>query len=80
MPLILSILLEESVEIAWCYLERTGELGDPSEARRFLSDVIVSMIRRGTKSRLILSNRAIAACQTRKIDSRKRVPAKAMEP
>ena len=54
----LSQLLEESFEIAWDYLERTGELGDAAAASRFLSDTIEIMIRGGQRNRLALSNRA----------------------
>jgi hypothetical protein len=63
MTISLSQLLEESFQIAWEYLERSGELGDGASASRFLSDVIESMIRRGQRSRLALSNRAISAYQ-----------------
>jgi hypothetical protein len=56
-------LLEESFQIAWEYLERTGELGDAALASRFLSDSIEAMIRRGERSQLALSNRAISAYQ-----------------
>jgi hypothetical protein len=63
MTISLSQLLEESFQIAWEYLERTGELGDGAAASRFLSDVIETMIRRGQRSRLALSNRAISAYQ-----------------
>jgi hypothetical protein len=59
----LSQLLEESFQIAWEYLERTGELGDGAIASRFLGDAIAIMIRHGQRSRLALSNRAIAAYQ-----------------
>jgi hypothetical protein len=59
----LSKLLEESFQIAWEYLERTGELGDGAVASRFLSDTIEAMIGRGQRSRLALSNRAISAYQ-----------------
>jgi hypothetical protein len=38
MTVSLSQLLEESFQIAWEYLERTGELGDGAAASRFLSD------------------------------------------
>lgn len=65
MTLALSLLLEESVQIAWNYLQRSGEIEDPWEANKFLNDVVVAMIRRGTTSRLLLSNRAIAAYQKR---------------
>src|ERR1700733_11994008 len=44
-------------------LGRSGELGDGASASRFLSDVIETMIRRGLRSRLALSNRAIIAYQ-----------------
>jgi hypothetical protein len=57
MNISLSQLLEESFQIAWEYLERTGELGDGATASRFLSDTIEAMIRRGQRSRLALSNR-----------------------
>jgi hypothetical protein len=63
MTISLSQLLEESFQIAWEYQERTGELGDGAAASRFLSDKIEAMIRRGGRSRLTLSNRAISAYQ-----------------
>jgi hypothetical protein len=61
MTLSLSQLLEDSFQIAWEYLERSGELGDGAAASRFLSDVIET--RRGQRSQLALSNRAISAYQ-----------------
>ena len=67
MSISLSQLLEESFQIAWEYLDRTGELGDGVIASRFLSDTIEAMIRRGQRSRLALSNRAIAAYQRRNL-------------
>ena len=63
MTISLSQLLEDSFQIAWEYLERTGELADSAVASRFLSDTIETMIRRGQRSRLVLSNRAISAYQ-----------------
>jgi hypothetical protein len=59
----LPLLIESSVEIAWDYLTRTGELGDPIKAGRFLSDAIELMVRRGERRRLMLANKAIAAYQ-----------------
>lgn len=61
MTVSLSQLLEDSFQIPWEYLERMGELGDAAVASRFLSDAIENMIRRGQRSRLALSNRAISA-------------------
>jgi hypothetical protein len=63
MTVSLSQLLEDSFQIAWEYLERSGELGDNASASRFLSDVIETMISRGQRSRLALSNRTISAYQ-----------------
>jgi hypothetical protein len=68
MTISLSQLLEESFQIAWEYLERTGELGDCAAASRFLSDTIEAKIRRGERSRLALSNRAISAYQRFRMD------------
>jgi hypothetical protein len=70
MTVSLSQLLEDSFQIAWEYLERSGELGDGASASRFLSDVIETMVHRGQRSRLALSNRAISAS---KIDDAGRV-------
>jgi hypothetical protein len=69
MTISLSQLLEESLQIAWEFLERTGELGDGAEASRFLSEKIEAMIRRGERSRLALSNRAISAYQRFEVNS-----------
>lgn len=57
----LPILLENSVQIAWDYLEATGELGNAEVAAPFLTDHIELMIRRGERRKLLLSNSAIGA-------------------
>jgi len=57
----LASLMEESLQIAWDYLERTGEIEDNWVASRYLGDAIELMIRQGQRSRLVLSNRAITA-------------------
>jgi hypothetical protein len=62
----LPILMEKAIEIARDYLERTGELGDPEEASKFLMNRVEAMIRRGERSRLVLSNKAITAYQQAK--------------
>jgi hypothetical protein len=59
----LPILMENSIQIAWDYLERSGELEDHSVASQVLLDAVELMVREGVRSRLILSNRAIAAYQ-----------------
>jgi hypothetical protein len=57
----LASLMEESLQIAWDYLERTGEIEDTWVASRYLGDAIELMIRQGQRSRLVISNRAITA-------------------
>jgi hypothetical protein len=55
------LLMENSIQIAWDYLEGTGELGDPEVAARFLTDAVEILIRRGETRKLMLANRAIDA-------------------
>ena len=52
-------LVEQSFEIAWSVLERSGELRERERAALFLADTIVDMVGRGERRRLLLSNRAI---------------------
>ncbi|WP_426535836.1 hypothetical protein [Bradyrhizobium sp. McL0615] len=59
----LPLLIDSSIEIAWDYLNRTGELGEPMVAGRFLSDTIELMVRHGERRRLMLANKAIVAYQ-----------------
>lgn len=59
----LPLLIESSIEIAWDYLERTGELDDADIACRFLGETIELMVRRGECRRLMLANKAITAYQ-----------------
>ena len=53
----LSQLLEESVDIAWVYLQRSGEV--ENDAARYLTDSIEAMIRSGQRNRMFLANIAI---------------------
>lgn len=55
------LLREESVKIAVDYLDRAGEIDDISETREFLINKVEFMMAQGERSRLLLSNRAIAA-------------------
>jgi hypothetical protein len=59
----LSALLEESFDIAWNFLQASGEIEDVAVANRFLTDTIDLMIRAGRRNKLVLSNRAIVAYQ-----------------
>lgn len=57
----LPMLVESSVQIAWDYLERTGELGSPEVASQVLIETVETMIMRGERRKLLLSNKAIDA-------------------
>ena len=54
-------LIAEAKQIAWEFLERSGEIDDPEELDQFLIGKIERMIGQGQRNRLALSNRAIAA-------------------
>lgn len=60
------ILIESSVQIAWDFLERSGEIDDPVEAGRFLLEAVGDLARKGERRRLLLSNRAIDAYRRRR--------------
>lgn len=64
MDVSLSELLEESVEIAWVYLQRTGQADD--DAARYLTDTVEAMIGRGQRNRMFLANIAIIKYQAYK--------------
>ena len=53
--------LETSIQIAWDYLARTGELGEPQVAARILMDTVERLIRHGENRSLKLSKNAIDA-------------------
>ncbi len=50
-----SVLIESSIQIAWDFLERSGEIENPVIASRFLYDSIELMVRQGVRNRLLLS-------------------------
>jgi hypothetical protein len=62
-------LIEKSIQIAWDYLERTGEIEDESEANRFLMRSVDQMVMQGERRRLMLANRAIDAYRHRNCGS-----------
>jgi hypothetical protein len=60
-------LVENSLQIAWDYLERTGSIADPHQTAEILLQSIKTQILRGENRKLMLSNRAIAAYERRKL-------------
>jgi len=59
-----SQLLEEAVNIAWVYLQRTDELVAGNAAAYFLCERVDAMIRRGHRNRMFLANMAIVKYRT----------------
>ena len=57
----LPALVENSLEVAWNYLDGLGEISDPQKTAEFLLRSIQSQILRGETRALMLSNRAIDA-------------------
>jgi hypothetical protein len=53
-------LLIEAKQIAWEFLDRSGEIDDAGEVNQFQTGKIEQMIAQGQRNRLALSNRAIA--------------------
>lgn len=53
------VLIERAIQIAWDYLELTGQLDDPEITSRFLLNEIETMVRKGERRQLMLSNLAI---------------------
>jgi hypothetical protein len=63
----LPILIENSLQIAWDYLERTGGIADPQQTAEILLGSIKTQILRGENRKLMLSNRAITAYERHKL-------------
>jgi hypothetical protein len=57
------LVMENAIQIALNFLERSGEIDDYTEACRFVADRVEFMMRQGQRNRLVLANRAIAAFQ-----------------
>jgi hypothetical protein len=63
----LPILIENSLQIAWDYLDRTGDIADPQQTAEILLESIKAQILRGENRTLMLSNRAITAFERHKL-------------
>jgi hypothetical protein len=57
----ISLLVEICVQIAWYFLERSGEIDEPFKASRFLEQTVFKLVYQGERRRLMLANKAIAA-------------------
>jgi hypothetical protein len=55
------ILMENALQIAWDYLEQTGQIENPEFASKFLLVAVDHLISLGERRRLALANLAITA-------------------
>jgi hypothetical protein len=55
----LPVLMEIAIQIAWDYLERSGEMRYPAEANRVVLKSVESQVFKGERRRLMLANKAI---------------------
>jgi hypothetical protein len=53
------LLIDQSFDIAWSVLVRSGDLVDADKSAQFLFNQIVRMMEKGERRRLLLSNTAI---------------------
>lgn len=58
-------LIENAIQIAWHYLESTGEITDSAEASKFLLRTVDEMVLKGEHRKLMLANRAIESYRIR---------------
>jgi hypothetical protein len=63
----LPILMQNAVQIAWDYLERTGQIADPQATAEILLGSIKTQILSDENRKLMLSNRAITAHERQKL-------------
>ena len=63
------ILMEGAVQIAWDYLEQTGQIDDPEITSWLLLDAVEHMVRGGERRRLALSNGAITTYERLRAES-----------
>ena len=62
----ISQLVENAFQIAWDYLEATGELGRADASAAELLDTIEAMIKNGERRRILIANTAIDAYRRRR--------------
>ena len=63
-------VVEDAFFIAWSFLEKSGELGQPDASANLLLDSLQQQIRAGERRKLMLANRAISAYRARSVTAR----------
>jgi hypothetical protein len=64
----LPILVENAIQIAWDYLDKTGQIDDPEVTSWLLLDTLEHIVRCGERRGLVLSNGAITAYERLRAD------------
>jgi hypothetical protein len=64
------ILIQTSLQIAWDFLARSGEITDPDEASDALLTIINALLLKGERRRLMLANRAISEYRKLKVEGK----------
>jgi hypothetical protein len=64
----LPILVENAIQIAWDYLDKTGQIDDPEVTSWRLLDTLEHIVRCGERRGLVLSNGAITAYERLRAD------------
>ncbi|WGD48994.1 hypothetical protein QA641_25505 [Bradyrhizobium sp. CB1650] len=54
-------VVESAFFIAWSFLDKSGELGEPDASANIILDAIEAQLRTGERRPLMLANRAITA-------------------
>ncbi|MEK9280073.1 MULTISPECIES: hypothetical protein [unclassified Bradyrhizobium] len=54
-------VVESAFFIAWSFLEKSGELGEPEASANVILDSIEAQLRTGERRQLMLANKAITA-------------------
>ncbi|OAF10098.1 hypothetical protein AYJ54_11420 [Bradyrhizobium centrolobii] len=54
-------VVENAFFIAWGFLEKSGELGEPDASANVILDTIEAQLKTGERRQLMLANRAITA-------------------
>ena len=67
LPLPLPLLIEGSIEIAWDYLGRSGQISDPEFTSKFLLTLVELNVCMGERGQLMLVNRAISDFERSKL-------------
>jgi hypothetical protein len=56
-------VVDNAFDIAWHFIKSTHDVADDSAAKACIATEIMRLLERGERHRIVLANRAIAACE-----------------